>query len=219
MSKNSSSFTSPWWFGSSSSIRLSTKTQIKQKIFTFCLIPATHSFCTNIQILSRYNTLIFKQVIDFLIDIFCLKFSNISLFIDHHFTSRVAWFSIVIFYIVLFVRVTWTRAIVNECRRIFWHSFIFFLNWYNSLSVMLLICFIIQLLSFLFLLTDHLFCNRCLTLLFSFCCDCNLFIFNSFSFSFFFGLFFRKFLCRLLFLLLFFYLFLSSDFFCLLFFF
>jgi len=72
MSKNSSSVTSPSCSGSSSLRRASTKVKLIF-ILTFFRLPATHGSGAGVKITSHDFALDFKQIVDFLVDVFILE--------------------------------------------------------------------------------------------------------------------------------------------------
>ena len=85
ISKNSSSLTSPWWFGSSSSLRFSTK-HFNQTELTFKLCPAAHCFSTYVEIFSCHHSIIFKEIVHLLVDVLCLEFADVGIFVYNQLT-------------------------------------------------------------------------------------------------------------------------------------
>jgi hypothetical protein len=82
ISRNSSSLTSPWWFGSNSCISYSTTHKLMKKsikdLITFLLCPAAHSLSTDVEVVPWDVAFVLKHIVDLLIDVLSLEFANIG---------------------------------------------------------------------------------------------------------------------------------------------
>ena len=73
-------------------------------MLTFLLGPATHSFGTDVKIITGNQTFNLKHIVDFLINVLGLKFANISIVGALLITSSIlATLNIVLFLPIIFV--------------------------------------------------------------------------------------------------------------------